>query len=266
MEISQHIAALKEDGSRLADAAQAAGLAAEVPACPGWRVRDLVRHQAYVHRWAGRHVAERRSVIIEEGDESDIVSVGPPDERLIASYLEGHAALVRILSEADPGVRCATFLPAPSPLAFWARRQAHETAIHRYDTQGAAREGAPVPGSAFPAGFAADGIDELIAGFAARGSGDGIARDLLVRAGDTEDAWRFTWPAEGRVRVRRYQPGEPADPEGPAGSAACELSGTASALYLFLWNRCGAREAGLTVTGDDTIIQVWRGSVRVRWD
>lgn len=263
MEIRQHIAVLKDDGARLADAAQTAGLAAEVPACPGWRVRDLVRHQAYVHRWAGRHVAERQSAIIEEEGESDILSAGPPDERLLASYREGHAALVRILSEADPDLRCATFLPAPSPLAFWARRQAHETAIHRYDAQGARREGAPAPGSAFPAGFAADGIDELIAGFAARDSGDGVCRDLLVRTRDTEDAWRFTRPAEGRVRVRRYQPGEPEDPAGPA---ACELSGPASGIYLFLWNRCGAREAGLAVTGDDTIIRAWNGTVRVRWD
>lgn len=35
-------------------------------------------------------------------------------------------------------VDCWTFLDAPSPLAFWARRQAHETAIHRADAQLAA--------------------------------------------------------------------------------------------------------------------------------
>jgi hypothetical protein len=49
MEIGQHIAALERDGELLAEAAEAAGLDATVPACPGWRVRDLVRHQAYVH-------------------------------------------------------------------------------------------------------------------------------------------------------------------------------------------------------------------------
>ena len=37
---------------------------------------------------------------------------------------------------------CWTFLPAPSPRAMWARRQAHETAIHRVDAQLAA--GLPV--------------------------------------------------------------------------------------------------------------------------
>jgi hypothetical protein len=49
VEISAHIDALDRDGALLADAAQAAGLRAGVPGCPGWQVRDLVRHQAYVH-------------------------------------------------------------------------------------------------------------------------------------------------------------------------------------------------------------------------
>ena len=54
------------------------------------------------------------------------------------------------LRTADPAVRCWTFLPAPSPLAFWARRQAHETAIHRADAQLAAG-----PVTPFAADFAA---------------------------------------------------------------------------------------------------------------
>jgi hypothetical protein len=64
VEIGQHIAAAERDGGLLADAAQAAGLAASVPACPGWQVRGLVRHQAYVHAWAARHVAEQAAEII----------------------------------------------------------------------------------------------------------------------------------------------------------------------------------------------------------
>ena len=47
VEIGQHIAAVERDGGLLADAAQAAGLTASVPACPGWQVRNLVRHQAF---------------------------------------------------------------------------------------------------------------------------------------------------------------------------------------------------------------------------
>ena len=49
MEIAEHVVALDRDGRLLADAAAKAGLMTAIPACPGWQVRDLVRHQAYVH-------------------------------------------------------------------------------------------------------------------------------------------------------------------------------------------------------------------------
>src|SRR5262249_53658636 len=59
-------------------------------------------------------------------------------------FREGHAALVQALSVAGPDLNCWAFLAAPSPLAFWARRQAHETAIHRVD----AGQAAVTPGDA----------------------------------------------------------------------------------------------------------------------
>src|ERR1700729_3712807 len=60
VEISAHIDALARDGALLADAAEAAGLRAVIPGCPGWQGRDLVRHQAYVHDWAPRPRPGRR--------------------------------------------------------------------------------------------------------------------------------------------------------------------------------------------------------------
>jgi uncharacterized protein (TIGR03083 family) len=277
VEIGQHIAAVERDGMLLADAAQVAGLTASVPACPGWQVRDLVRHQAYVHAWAARHVAEQAAKIIGTADEADILSGSPPDADLIASYRDGVAALVRTLHAADPDMACATFLPAPSPLAFWARRQAHETAVHRFDAQAAGRAAgqAADPLTAFPPAFAADGIDELITGFAARRKRTGPGRSLLVRATDTADAWHYEWPADGQVRARRIglesadamRPGTGACGPGDGGLPAsdCQLAGPASGGYLFLWNRCTAAEAGVEITGDPAILGTWNSGIRVRW-
>jgi uncharacterized protein (TIGR03083 family) len=149
VEIAAHVDALERDGTLLADAADAAGLAASVPTCPGWQVRDLVRHQAYVHAWAARHVTGQPSTALDEDDEEAVLAGGPADAELIDAYRSGHSALVAALRAADPDLDCATFMPAPSPLAFWARRQAHGTAIHRYDAQSAAPGGAPAPGDAF---------------------------------------------------------------------------------------------------------------------
>ena len=49
-----------------------------------------------------------------------------------------NANLIEALDSASPDLEAWTFLPAPSPLAMLARRQAHETAIHRYDAESAA--------------------------------------------------------------------------------------------------------------------------------
>jgi uncharacterized protein (TIGR03083 family) len=257
VEIAEHIDSIERDGAQLGDAAAAAGLAAPVPGCPGWQVRDLVRHQAYVHGWAARHVQERLPELIDEADEAAILAGDPPDAELLAAYRAGHAGLVRTLREADPDVECATFMRgAPSPLAFWARRQAHETAIHRFDAQSATATGAPGPAAAFEPAFAADGIDELIMGFAprrryrARGDGDW---SLAVLAADTGASWRVRL-ADGGTEVRRG-----------SGAADCVLEGPASGLYTFLWNRCGSPQAGITVSGDPSVLNVWGSSVRVRW-
>jgi hypothetical protein len=46
VETGEHIAALQRDGQLLAAAARRTGLAAAVPSCPPWQVRDLLRHTA----------------------------------------------------------------------------------------------------------------------------------------------------------------------------------------------------------------------------
>ena len=254
MEIAEHLAALDRDGALLADAAEAAGLAAAVPACPGWQVRDLLRHQAYVHQWAARHVRERLPELIDEATEADVLSGGPPDAELVAAYRAGHADLVSTLSQAPPDVACATFMPAPSPLAFWARRQAHETAIHRYDAQSAALGAPPDPAASFGPAFAADGIDELIMGFTPRNRRlRGGAWSLTVRPADDQGRWHVR-PGPGRTEVDRAD-----------AAADCVLSGPSAGLYAFLWNRCTAPRAGIEVTGDASVLATWKSAARVRW-
>jgi uncharacterized protein (TIGR03083 family) len=255
MEIAEHIDALRCQGEWLADAAERAGLDASVPPCAPWQVKDLLRHTGYIHRWAARHITECPDQILDGPPEEEILRGGADDTGLLTWFLDGHAALVQTLATADPAVECATFIAAPSPLAFWARRQAHETAIHRADAESAA--GATPE---YEADFAADGIDELIMGFGRRrkyqpGSvTDGLR--LRVVAKDTGDAWLIE-ARDGRLQPRR-------DTDASA-EARCTVSGPASGLYLFLWNRADAAPAGVTVTGDPGLLSAWEASVRVRW-
>jgi uncharacterized protein (TIGR03083 family) len=258
MEIAEHVDMLRRQGVLLADAAERAGLDAAVPPCPPWQVRDLLRHTGYIHRWAARHITERPAQVIDGPPEAEILTGGPADPGLLAWFRAGHAALAETLATADPALECATFMAAPSALAFWARRQAHETAVHRADAESAA---GVVP--EYPAEFAADGIDELIMGFGRRrkyqpavGTDDGLLR---VIAADTGDAWSVE-AHEGRLQPRR-DVGRDA-PDG----AGCTVSGPASGVYLYLWNRVDAAGAGVTVTGDDVLLASWQASVRIRWN
>jgi uncharacterized protein (TIGR03083 family) len=256
MEIAEHIGALRDQGTLLAEAAGRAGLDAAVPTCPPWAVKDLLRHTGYVHRWAARHITECPPRVLDGPSEAEILRRGAPDPDLIAWFVAGHAALAGTLAAADPALECGTFMDAPSPLAFWARRQAHETAIHRADAESA---GGVRP--EYPPDFAADGIDELLMGFGARRKYLPVsspAGGLRVRTTDTGHAWHLS-ASDRRIQGER-QPDEPAGPDDDL------VSGPASAVYLFLWNRSGSAPADVAITGRKDFLTSWQASVRVRWD
>jgi uncharacterized protein (TIGR03083 family) len=257
MEIAEHIEMLRREGELLADAAERAGLDAAVPPCPPWQVRDLLRHTGYIHRWAARHITERPGQVIDGPTEAEILCGGAPDSELLAWFLAGCATLAETLATADPALEFATFMAAPSALAFWARRQAHETAIHRADAESAA---GTTP--EYPAEFAADGIDELIMGFGRRRKYQPAAGAqggrLRVLAADTGDAWSVE-AHEGRLQPRRDACDDAAE------GAGCTVSGAAAGVYLYLWNRANAAQAGVTVTEDPGLLASGQASVRVRW-
>lgn len=250
METAEHIAALRAQGRMLIDAARRAGLGAGVPTCPGWTVADLVAHAGGVHRWATGYVTGRRVEKMSEDDERRFYDSAPGEPALIDWYAESHAALVAALEAAPADLLCWSFLPAPSPLAFWARRQVHEATVHRVDAESAA--GAVLPP---PAALATDGIDELLGCFLTRPGGRlraDPARTLGVHASDTGDAWTVRIGPE-RVLVLA----------GAGGPVDCALTGTAAALYLTLWNRAGTGD--LHVEGDRSLLDLWRDTARIRW-
>jgi uncharacterized protein (TIGR03083 family) len=248
MQIAEHIAVLREDGGRLAEAAEHAGLDAEVPTCPGWQVRDLLHHLGGVHRYAAAYVSTGRSQPFAKEEEGQFFTT-VADEELVGWFRDGHRALVDALTAADDEMTCWAFLPAPSPLAFWARRQAHETAIHRADAESAI--------STFPEwdpAFAADGIDELLNGFFARPGGRIVADpplSMALAATDIDAAWTVHIEPTGRRIVLGEHP------------ADLTVAGPARELYLLLWNR-GSTER-LDVRGNRAPLDRWRARATVRW-
>ena len=66
------IDALRAEGRRLADATARLSLEADIPTCPGWKVRDPLRHLGGIHRWAGIHILQARPTLVEVNDVVEI--------------------------------------------------------------------------------------------------------------------------------------------------------------------------------------------------
>lgn len=247
METAAFIDTLEHEGAALLAAAEQAGLDAEVPTCPGWRVRDLVLHAGNVHRWAGGYVAEGRAEPEPIGAET------VPDASLAEWFRSGHRRLTDCLRDAGDDLECWSFLTgSPSARGFWARRQAHETTVHRVDAElSAGAVLAPVAPE-----FAADGIDELLAGFHTRRFSSVRSeqeRVLRVSATDAPDGdWTVRISsAPPRVERRGEEQGD------------CLLGGPAATLYLALWNRLPYGD-GVLIGGDASLATLWQEMSAVR--
>jgi uncharacterized protein (TIGR03083 family) len=218
VERKDFLAALQQDGVTLADAAERA-FDRPVPSCPGWVGRDVVAHTGEVHRRMGDRV--RRGATRRD----DVLHPDVPDgEAVLPWYREGLAELIQILAAADPATPVWNWSSvAPHTAAFWPRRMAQETAVHRVDAQLAG--GAPEP---VEAALAADGVDEFLTVFFAedahRFAGDG--RSVSLRTIDVPAEWTVTAGEAGATIA-----------SGPATDAAATLQGDASNLLLVLWRR-----------------------------
>jgi uncharacterized protein (TIGR03083 family) len=249
MNTSEYISALAEQGELLARAATGIDLDTRVPTCPEWNLRQLLTHIGGVHRWAASYVTSGRPDMLTDEEEGTLFgSDRPTDHDIVDWFHQGHTALLEALGSAPPDLACWTFMPAPSPVEFWARRQAHETAIHRVDVESISLDLSP-----FDAEFAADGVEELLVGFATRGRKllSDPPRTLAVETSDTGQAWLIAFGPE-RVETTSG-----------TGDAECTTRGRAADLYLALWNRLPV--AAISTKGDRNVLARFREKLHIRW-
>ncbi|WP_158548748.1 maleylpyruvate isomerase family mycothiol-dependent enzyme [Blastococcus sp. TF02A-26] len=211
--VLDHRSALAAEQDAFAALAADAPADLPVPACGSWTAEVLVRHLAAVHRWA--------ALAIRTDADADLPDMRPPWRATTAADYGTAAGELRT-ALADPARPCVT-LDGPGTAAWWARRQVHETLVHRLDLTAALGVPAPVD----PA-VAADCVAEVVDTMQPR-------QVRLGRMAPPTGGLRLTAPS-GSWSL------------GPAPVA--EVAGAEVDLALLLWRRMPLDDERLAVTGD----------------
>jgi uncharacterized protein (TIGR03083 family) len=215
VDFGDYISALRWNGSAAARAARDTPMETTVPSCPEWKLRDLAHHLGSHHRWVAGN--------LDQPPEGDVFKQReePPQDEAVPDWLEaGAEALATKLATMDPATPCWTWVPFDHSVGFWARRTAHETAMHRWDAQNAGGTRDEVE-----AELAADGVDEylgILGAFPGRRFPE--AGSIHLHTTDTPGEWLVRLDAEGVHLTREHAKGDVAL-RGPASDVLLVLMG-----------------------------------------
>jgi uncharacterized protein (TIGR03083 family) len=216
-----YLSAIRQEAAATS-AAASIGLAAPILRYPGWTVLDLITHTGGVHRWVTALVRERSQ---ERIPRHSYVHEMPPNQA-IDWFETGARELVTTLESADPETAVWS-LSDDRRVAFWHRRMAHETALHRWDAQLA--QGAP---ELIEPDLAVSALDESLDIYVTRRLGgqdiSGSGETVLLQCVDRPVAWRIALQPSA-VQVEPL-----ADADVTADAA---ISAGASDLWLFVMGR-----------------------------
>ena len=218
-----HLALLGTMQDAFADTIPRVDPDASVPWCGRWRVRHLVVHLARIHHWAAAQAAGTPEVPLGSG----------PFE--LEPFYRGCAAELRTTLEALGGDALCSTLVGPGPVAFWRRRQLHETVVHLWDLRAAGGLALDVAPQVW-----ADTVDEMVTVMQPRqvrmGRMPRLGDAIDLTATDVDRRWRLDCEVGEEV------------------PAAVAVSGSASALALLVWRRIDMDDATLTVRGDTRVL------------
>jgi len=236
------LAGLRADGAAVRAAVREADLAAPVPSCPGWTVTDLVDHLAGVYGFVCRHLVRGTTATPDPADRPTRPAGGDPR----AWWDERFAELVPLLEQTPPDLPAWNWAPRARTAAFWFRRMAHETAIHRWDAQFATVNAEPID-----ARLAADGIAEVLDTWLPAGRGrhpDAPAGVVALHDRDSGYVWYARLRGDGGIAL--LDTGTLFDSAEHHERAAAE--GRASDILLALYGRVGFDV--LDLTGDERLL------------
>jgi uncharacterized protein (TIGR03083 family) len=236
MDYAGYCAALRVEGHALTAAARSAGVDARVPSCPEWNVADLLGHVGRLHHWV-------TAIVESEGDDpTDHWSAAePPAPDVRIDWFDaGVDLLVDALIGADPAAAAWSWTDDRT-VGFWARRQANETAVHRWDAQSATGAVEPIEHD-----LAVDGIDEffaLIPFWRRESTLHGAGESIHLHCTDGDGEWLVGLEPGGVTVVNEHAKGDVA------------ARGSASDLLLMMWGRIPV--ASVETFGDAALLERW---------
>ena len=224
-----------------------------VATCPGWTFRQLATHLGRGHRWAAQIVASRATAPVPLREVAD--GKLPADPARHAPWLNEGAGLVIEAVTAAGSDPVWTFTGLRSA-SFWARRRAHEAAVHLADAQLAAGRDVDLAPDA-----AADGVDEWLALVAVGTEGTtdlarerprelrGDGQSLHFHATDPglsgTGEWLVTRTPSG-VTVQRGH-----------AKADVAVRGPAASLLLVLTRRLPPSDPAIEILGQQALLTHW---------
>jgi uncharacterized protein (TIGR03083 family) len=225
-----------------------------VPSCPGWVATDLVLHLGVVHRAVSRVIGERMQQPPDRGDmpwlglaeewrgwlpPARAPQRSPVPAGLLGWFHDGSADLHARFCATAPEEQVWTW-SADHSVGFWQRMQAIEAAVHRWDAENVVGAVRPLD-----AALAADAIGQTFEVMAPMRRSVGKAppghgERFVFQRTDGPGRW-----------VVRFD-GDAVLLGAPDGHYDIQISGTASDLALFLWQRPVTGK--LDIQGDTSLL------------
>jgi uncharacterized protein (TIGR03083 family) len=247
----RYLEALTAQSALFSGALTDADLQQRVPTCPDWSLYQLAGHLGQAHRWATA-IITRPAATPPDPSELGVVPAPEDTDGLDTWLRDGAGELVDAIRVAGPQAPVWSWADDQS-VGFWARRMAHETAVHRADVELAlGRE------FALEADLAADAISEWL-GLLSLPQTLEVRPELAVLRGDGQilhlhstdpglgeaGEWIVHWTQSGPVWEHGHAKGDVA------------VRGAVVDLLLVLMRRVPPDEAPINVLGDASVLEHW---------
>jgi uncharacterized protein (TIGR03083 family) len=174
--------AIASSAGQTSELIRSCDLGTPIPHFGRWKVCDLAAHLGGVHRWAARIISTRSM----HGPGFTKSKLGGTE---LCDWFDAGAeellAALRASEAADP---CPNFnLGSPQTIAWWIRRQTHETTVHRWDVERSLGDTTPIDPI-----VAADRINEYLDVFVRTRGKQTLIAPLVLSMTGPSNAWTLS--------------------------------------------------------------------------